>query len=93
MPVADWAPVPEKRRKGVTPERRALNQHMHRHHPGATVRGTLEERFAQHDDLHWEALQKLEPLPHSHRPYQDGESDLQMAQRLLAEGEAATARE
>lgn len=77
-----------ERRKGVTPERQALNRHVHRHHDGATLRGTLQERFTQHDDLHYAARRKGVDLGHIHEPYQDGESDLQMAQRLLAEGEA-----
>lgn len=80
--------MPTDRRKGVTPERQALNRHVHRHHSGAALHGTLEERFSQHDDLHWEAARQGRPLGHSHVPYQDGESDLHMAQRLLAEGEA-----
>lgn len=84
--------VPD-RRKGVTPERRALNQHLHRHHAGSTVRGTLVERFTAHDELHWQARESGTDLRHTHQPYQDGETDLQMAQRLLAEGEAGHLRE
>ena len=84
--------MPERRRKGVTPERRALNQHLHRHHGGAVLKGTFQERLAAHDDLHWQATQRLRPLDHQHQPYQDGETDLQMAQRLLAEGEAGASQ-
>lgn len=86
-------PEGEERRKGVTPEKQALNRHLYRHHQAATARGTLVERFTRHDELHWKAREAGVDLGHTHKPYQDGETDLQMAQRLLAEGEAAQARE
>lgn len=69
-------------RKGSTPERRALNQHLHRHHGGITLAGSTEDRFAHHDDLHWQG-----GASHRHAPYQDGESRRVMAERFLREGE------
>lgn len=69
--------------------KRALNQHLHRHHGGPQTQGNLTERLAQHDELHWWARKNEVDLNHTHAPYQDGETDTQMAQRLLAEGTAA----
>jgi len=82
-----------ERRKGVTPERQALNRHLHRHHDGATARGSLEDKFTAHDDLHWQAQRAGVDLGHRHTPWQEGESDLQMAQRFLADGDATDAQE
>lgn len=75
-----------RERKGVTPARQAINRHLYRHHEGATGKGSAEQRMALHDDLHWEARQAGTDLGHQHLPYQEGETDEQMAQRLLAEG-------
>ena len=70
------------------PGKTALNQHLHRHHGGPKVRGNLQERLAMHDELHWWARKQGADLKHTHLPYQDGESDNEMAARYLAEGEA-----
>lgn len=69
--------------------KRALNQHLHRHHGGPRMSGDLQERLAQHDELHWWARKTNVDLGHTHLPYQDGETQITMAQRLLAEGTAA----
>ena len=76
--------------------KRALNQHMHRHHHGTQLSGTLEQRLVQHDDLHFGATsgdEEVHELTHTHAPYQDGETDEQMAHRFLAEGTAQTSSE
>jgi len=68
--------------------KRALNQHLHRHHGGPQVSGDLAERLAMHDELHWWARKNDVNLGHTHEPYQEGETDNQMAARLLADGTA-----
>lgn len=76
--------------------KRALNQHMHRHHHGVQLRGTLEQRLVQHDDLHFGATtggEEVHELTHTHAPYQEGETDEQMAQRFLGEGAAQSTSE
>lgn len=67
--------------------RRALNQHLHRHHEGAMCSGTLEERFIQHDELHIVARRLGIQLSHSHSEYPENETDKAAALRLLKEGE------
>lgn len=69
--------------------RQALNQHLHRHHGGHKVSGDLPERLAQHDELHWWAHKNDKDLGHTHLPYQEGETDNDMARRMLVEGTAA----
>jgi hypothetical protein len=71
------------------PGRQALNQHLHRHHGGLTLSGDVPTRLAAHDELHWEARQAGTDLGHTHLPYQDGETDNDMARRMLADGTAA----
>lgn len=66
--------------------RTALNRHLHHHHGGPRVSGDLAERMEQHDELHWQARKQGVELGHEHLPYQDGESDNEMACRLLTEG-------
>lgn len=83
----------QKSRKGSTPARRAINRHLYRHHGGATMSGTTEQRICAHDDLHWSAQQSGRDLGHSHLPYQDGESEADTAERLLAEGMSSTTKE
>lgn len=70
------------------PGRQALSQHLHRHHGGPQVRGDLTERLAMHDELHWWARQNDTDLGHTHLPYQEGETDNEMAARMLADGTA-----
>jgi hypothetical protein len=67
--------------------RRALNQHLHRHHEGAAGSGMLGERFELHDELHILAKRLGRELSHSHSEYPEGETDLAAALRLLKEGE------
>jgi hypothetical protein len=50
--------------------------------------GDLTERLAQHDELHWEDRERG-VIGHTHLPYQEGESDNEMAARMLADGTAA----
>jgi hypothetical protein len=69
--------------------RQLLNQHLHRHHGGHKVSGDLGERLAQHDELHWWDRQQKGLIGHTHLPYQEGESDNEMAARMLADGTAA----
>lgn len=78
--------------RSTFPGKKALNQHLHRHHPGVQLQGDLQRRLEQHDDLHWRARKggyEQDALGHTHLPYQDGETDNEMAQRLLDEGTAA----
>lgn len=81
---------PRQMAKGMTPGRQAINRHLHRHHDGALGHGSTEQRLCQHDDLHWAARQAGEDLGHTHLPYQEGESEEGMAERLLAEGTSST---
>lgn len=67
--------------------RRALNQHLHRHHAGSFGSGELGDRFEQHDEMHMTAKRLEIPLSHSHSEYPENESDLAAALRLLQEGE------
>lgn len=67
--------------------RKALNQHLHRHHAGALGSGTLEERFIQHDELHIVARRLGIPLGHEHSEYPENETDKAAALRLFKEGE------
>ena len=73
--------------------KRAINQHMYRHHEHTLGKGTLEDRLQLHDDMHWQAKRNGEDLGHQHLAYQDGESTNEMAQRLLAEGTEQHVRE
>jgi hypothetical protein len=67
--------------------RRSLNSHYYRHHAGAPkFTGDLASRLEQHDELHFQARKNGVDLGHTHLPYQDGETDNQMAARMLAEG-------
>lgn len=81
----------QPKRKGNTPAKQAINKHLYRHHGGQGAPGTALERMQHHDDLHWSARQAGVDLGHTHLPYQDGETDEQMAERLLAEGTAPPA--
>jgi hypothetical protein len=66
--------------------RRALAQHLHRHHGGITGRGMLDKRLDLHEELHLkERAGNCET--HSHEPCGDGETDIQIAFRVLREGE------
>jgi hypothetical protein len=74
------------------PGRQALNQHLYRHHDNAKLKGDLVTRLTAHDELHWQARQEGTDLGHTHLPYQEGETDNDMARRMLAEGTAAQPR-
>lgn len=63
--------------------RRALSQHVHRHHNGATGLGTLSNRLDQHETMHLSGRD----LGHHHEPCGEGETDIQLAFRLLKEAE------
>lgn len=78
---------PEKKSLEYYEARRALNQHLHRHHAGAVGAGTLEDRFEQHDEIHIVAKRLGVPLSHSHSDYPEHETDLAAALRLFKEGE------
>lgn len=70
------------------PGKRALNQHFHLHHDRYRGRGDLIQRLEAHDELHWRAAQEGVDLGHTHLPYQEGETDNEMAARMLADGMA-----
>ena len=64
--------------------RRALNQHLYRHHGGMTGRGMLARRLDLHEEMH---RTERAHASHSHEPCGDGETDIQIALRVLREGE------
>lgn len=66
--------------------RRALNQHLYRHHGGITGRGMLAQRLDMHEELH-RVERAGNAEKHSHDPCEDGETDIQIALRVLREGE------
>lgn len=66
--------------------RRAINQHLHRHHHGETGGGTLSERLSRHDDLHFLFDGRGVALTHSHAPFDEEETSEALALRYLAEG-------
>lgn len=66
--------------------RRALNQHLYRHHGGITGRGMLEQRLDMHEELHHKE-RRGNAETHSHALCGDGETDIQIALRVLREGE------
>lgn len=66
--------------------RQALNKHLHRHH-GTTGLGMLASRLDIHEDLHAVARRRGEDVGHKHEPCDDGETDIQLAWRMLREGE------
>lgn len=67
--------------------RSALNRHLYRHHCGVTGEGMLPRRLDQHEELHIVASRVGVDLGHTHEPCGDGESDIELALRLLREGE------
>lgn len=69
-----------KQPPGYAAARRALSQHVYYHHDGATGLGTLANRLDQHEAMHLAAK-----LDHRHDPCGDGETDIEMAFRLLKE--------
>lgn len=75
------------RRPDYHEARRALAQHMHRHHHGGYVVGTLLERIAQHDELHWQLAQRAIDPGHRHAVLGDEETVMQAAHRYLKEGD------
>lgn len=66
--------------------RRALAQHLFRHHDRSWARGTLSQRLDQHDTAHWEAAARGAPLAHRHAPLGEQETLEQVAHRYLTEG-------
>lgn len=66
--------------------RRALNQHLYRHH-GTTGLGTLSDRLDTHEDLHIVARRIGQEVGHSHKLFGEGETDIEIAWRVLHEGE------
>lgn len=75
------------RRPDYHEARRALSRHMHRHHAGGYAVGTLAERLAQHDDLHWHLAEHGVVVGHAHAPLDDDETLLHAAHRYLEEGD------
>jgi hypothetical protein len=75
-----------KQPPGYAAARTALAQHLHRHHGGITGRGMLAQRLDMHEELH-----RVERVggaeTHSHDYCGDGETDIQIAMRVLREGD------
>jgi hypothetical protein len=82
-------PAPEK--PSYAEARRALNQHLHRHHKTDVGRGTLAERLGYHHDLHWAFHKRGIPLGHEHRGLLEEETTEEVACRYLLEGEEGAA--
>jgi hypothetical protein len=76
-------------RKKQPPEyfeaRRALNQHLYRHH-GTTGLGTLANRLDTHEELHVVFQRRGVEVGHSHKPCGENETDVELAWRMLNEG-------
>jgi hypothetical protein len=66
--------------------RRALSQHLYRHHGGVTGRGMLARRLDFHEEIHLRE-RRGRAETHSHDPCGEGETDIQIALRVLREGE------
>lgn len=77
-------------RKKQPPEyfeaRRALARHLFRHHGRTGASGTLSDRLDVHEELHIVAARRGVTYGHDHEPW-DGETDSELALRLLKEGE------
>lgn len=65
--------------------RRAINQHLYRHH-GTTGLGALSDRIEIHEEIHAVGDRIGRPAEHTHEPW-DGETEVELAFRLLREGE------
>jgi hypothetical protein len=69
--------------------KKAVTQHLWRHHDKTSFFGDRDMRMAAHDDLHFFAKENGRDLGHTHLPLQEGESLNEVARRYLAEGTAA----
>lgn len=67
--------------------RRALSQHLHLHHHGATGSGRLENRLEEHATIHFLLDQRGLSAGHKHEMLGEGETLQEMAHRVLAEGD------
>lgn len=67
--------------------RTALARHMFHHHAQATGEGTLTNRLDQHEEIHVVAMRLRVDLGHVHQPCDEGETDIELAFRMLEEGE------
>ena len=76
----------ERRNPEYYAARRALAQHMHRHHEQGWCDGTLAARISQHDDLHFLLKQRGKEATHTHAELAEGETLLAVAHRYLREG-------
>lgn len=76
-----------KQPTGYPEARTALAQHLYYHHGGMTGRGMLAQRLDLHEDLHRVEGQLAS---HLHEPCEDGEQDIELARRVLEEGEEQT---
>jgi len=73
---------------GYQEARKALAQHLWRHHGQATGSGELHERIEQHAELHLLCKRNGLPVGHTHEPYPEGETDIETAHRLYQDGES-----
>lgn len=73
-----------KQPPGYAEARSAINRHFYHHHGGITGRGMLAQRLDFHEELH-----RVEGTlaSHRHEPCGDGETDIQLALRVLREGD------
>lgn len=69
--------------------RRAINQHLFRHHNGALGEGMLAQRLDMHEKLHDFCRERGIEAGHDHSEmWLEGEKDTDVARRMLAEGVA-----
>lgn len=75
------------------PARRALSQHLYHHHAGTTGEGMLKNRLDQHEEIHIVARRVGLDLGHVHEPCEEGETDIEIAWRMLREGQEQDKKE
>lgn len=67
--------------------RRALARHFYRHHGRTRGLGTLADRLDIHEELHAVAERQGYTYGHDHEVLREGETDIELALRVLEEGE------
>lgn len=57
-----------------SPARRAINEHMHRHHGGAALAGDTQARIVQHDLVHAEGDDRIAGAPLHYHEFDESET-------------------